>query len=238
VNADLIAVSVDGAAWVKVADLAGSFTQKAFVLDSYLEAAATVAGSSDRSDVRIKIQQYDNDVWGSDGRAFDNVRLTSTRIAALMAGEQSNPAGRQGPSPLSAADLALMVDAAIAQWANAGLSGDAVAQLRQTKLVVSDLPGTQIGFAAADGVYIDSDAAGHGWFVDSTPLSDEEFIRSRAGDEMLARAPQAVDRMDLLTVLAHELGHVAGLDDISPDAHSLMSATLPTGVRRMASLWK
>jgi len=45
--------------------------------------------------------------------------------------------------------------------------------------------------------------------------------------------PQAVDRIDLLTVVEHELGHVAGLGDLSPSATSLMSEVLPTGVRRL-----
>jgi hypothetical protein len=63
VNADLIALSVDGAHWVKVTNLAGNFTQRRFALDSLLATAATSAGTSDRSRVRIKLQQYDNQPW-------------------------------------------------------------------------------------------------------------------------------------------------------------------------------
>jgi len=38
--------------------------------------------------------------------------------------------------------------------------------------------------------------------------------------------------MDLLTVLEHELGHVAGLEDLAADAHSLMTGVLSSGLRR------
>jgi hypothetical protein len=43
---------------------------------------------------------------------------------------------------------------------------------------------------------------------------------------------RAVDRIDLLTVVEHELGHVAGLDDLDPFADNLMSGSLASGIRR------
>lgn len=45
---------------------------------------------------------------------------------------------------------------------------------------------------------------------------------------------QAYGRMDLLTTVMHELGHVLGFDDQTAQQHSanLMTETLPTGVRR------
>jgi hypothetical protein len=41
--------------------------------------------------------------------------------------------------------------------------------------------------------------------------------------------------MDLLTVLAHELAHLLGHEDLDPvtHAHDLMAATLGTGIRRL-----
>ena len=89
VNADLIALSVDGQQWVKLSDLTSSFTGRAFALDSALQQAATAAGVADRSDVRLKFQQYDNWPWPSDGRALDNVRvavLTQPEIEVLGQG--------------------------------------------------------------------------------------------------------------------------------------------------------
>jgi hypothetical protein len=74
-NADLIAASLDGQHWVKVTDLTKSFLAATFTLDAALQQAAVAAGTTDRSHVRIKIQQYDDGVWGNDGRGFDNVQV-------------------------------------------------------------------------------------------------------------------------------------------------------------------
>ena len=49
---------------------------------------------------------------------------------------------------------------------------------------------------------------------------------------MPAIDPQAVDRIDLLTVVEHELGHFAGLGNLGASSDALMSGVLGTGVRR------
>ena len=47
--------------------------------------------------------------------------------------------------------------------------------------------------------------------------------------------PKAVDHIDLLTVVEHELGHVVGLKDIDTPTDDLMSGVLGIGVRRNPS---
>jgi hypothetical protein len=55
------------------------------------------------------------------------------------------------------------------------------------------------------------DAAGHGWFVDPSPAEWFEFAGS--GTVLQARADgPAAGRMDLMTALLHEIGHVLGFD--------------------------
>ena len=105
---------------------------------------------------------------------------------------------------------------------------------------VADLPGTLLGHYSrlSNGkhqVTIDTDAAGVGWFIDRTPLLDEEFV---AGSSQQMHAPAsspASGHVDLLTVVRHELGHVLGLPDLAGDAHSgsLMAGSLSVGVRRV-----
>jgi hypothetical protein len=64
------------------------------------------------------------------------------------------------------------------------------------------------------------------WFVDPKPHDDAEF--RRPGDQ------GERGRMDLLSVVALELGHLLGLDDLPDNEHAgdLMGATLTAGTRR------
>ena len=73
--------------------------------------------------------------------------------------------------------------------------------------------------------------AGHGWFIDPTPALDEEFEPVGSGGELRAVDSALAERMDLLTVVSHELGHVLGLPDLDPLADSLMGSTLQPGQR-------
>jgi hypothetical protein len=70
-------------------------------------------------------------------------------------------------------------------------------------------------------VWLDDNAAGWGWFVDATPRNDSEF--ATPGDQGEA------GRMDLLTVLEHEVGHLLGRDHA---AGGVMQETLDAGMRR------
>ena len=90
-------------------------------------------------------------------------------------------------------------------------------------------------------VIIDDDAGGRGWFIDPTPFDNSEFAVPMGGGEFVALPGSlAYGRVDLLTVLAHELGHVLGLghpdDDHDEHGHSVMAAELTTGVRRLPTV--
>jgi hypothetical protein len=84
-------------------------------------------------------------------------------------------------------------------------------------------------------IYLDSNAAGNGWFVDPTPASNEEFTPSGNGQQLQAVDPRALDHIDLLTVVEHELGHIAGLSDSDALPNDIMDGVLGVGVRRIAS---
>ena len=73
--------------------------------------------------------------------------------------------------------------------------------------------------ASGNTIWLDANAAGYGWFIDPTPADDTEFTTPGNQGEM--------NRMDLLTVLEHELGHILGYNHT---ASGLMDDTLKTGV--------
>lgn len=148
----------------------------------------------------------------------------------LMVQAGSAPTGGGVEATVSA--LEALRDAAIQLWIDAGASDAQIAAMRTVTLSVGDLFGGFLGQTTADGIVIDRDAAGYGWFIDATPLANEEF--SLGADGLTARAgSEAAQGIDLLTALAHELGHVAGLDDVFDDAAGVMDAFLAPGERNL-----
>jgi hypothetical protein len=121
---------------------------------------------------------------------------------------------------------------AIAGWTNAGLDAAMIQRLSQVQFVISDLPGSYLGETEGNRVYLDINAAGNGWFVDPTAGSNKEFAWSGSQQQLVAVDPRAVDRIDLLTVVEHELGHIAGLPDLDALTNDIMGGVLGTGIRR------
>ena len=145
------------------------------------------------------------------------------------------PTADVGVAPLAQMDLQPIVSEAIARWAAAGLSTQGVTALSEAQFVLADLPGVQLGLAAGNTIYLDPNAAGFGWFVDPTPNQDEEFARIGSEGELRAAGAGAIDRMDLLSVVEHELGHLLGLRDLDSIVSSLMGSSLNKGTRRVAT---
>ncbi len=137
--------------------------------------------------------------------------------------------GSSAPSPLSAADIESTLDAAI-DLLRVASPGQDTSVLDAATVLVRDLEGPQLGEAVGTVIWIDVDAAGHGWFVDATPYDSDEFDASGQ-----AQAAGATGRVDLLTVVTHELGHLLGWGDLDVLRHpnDLMTDTLPPGVRRV-----
>jgi hypothetical protein len=136
---------------------------------------------------------------------------------------------------LSQAELGLIVEAAIGRWIAAGATEEQVAAMRAVNVSVSDLGGLTLGESGVGTITLDSDAAGWRWFVDATPDDDSEYAGS--GTQLVAvdKMGLAGTRIDLLTVVTHELGHQIGLSDTyAPgETDELMYGTIGAGERRL-----
>ena len=111
-----------------------------------------------------------------------------------------------------------LLAAALTRWQAAGVDTSALSGLT---IRTADLGGTTLGLASGNTIWLDDNAAGWGWFVDATPGDDSEYHRLGNQGEQ--------NRMDLLTVVMHELGHLLGHDH---DEEGVMAESLLAGVRR------
>ncbi|HEY7510304.1 MAG TPA: amino acid adenylation domain-containing protein, partial [Vicinamibacteria bacterium] len=93
-----------------------------------------------------------------------------------------------------------------------------------------------LGRAEGATLLLDIDGAGHGWFVDLSPEDSSEF-RARLAEGVVAATPgsTAYGRMDLLTVVTHELGHVMGFDHMTAGGLPVMVEELQAGMRYLVA---
>jgi YDG domain len=164
---------------------------------------------------------------GNSGRNYAVTTVTNTngvintvKQNQLVAGGPAT--GTPSPEVLTVAEAEPLVTEAIDLWQAAGADTASVAALKTVTIQVQDIPGDGLGWAIPGLITLDTNAAGYGWFIDPTPADNSKFAPGAANP--------AQGHVDLLTVVAHELGHELGLGDDT--GNDLMGEYLPVGVRR------
>jgi Matrixin len=126
------------------------------------------------------------------------------------------------------------------QWQRSATLSALIASAQQTLTGFTDLPATALGQTIGEGATatttLDQNAAGHGWYIDPTPLdnSDDYLPTSDASVWQAKAGSAAASKMDMLSVLLHEYGHALGLEH-SGSASDFMAASLQPGVRKLPS---
>jgi len=212
-----------------LADADGQEGQTYLGSDSYSEGTtptATVPNGGAVAGTKIVATATD------DGNTSEFSTSVTVALPLLAAGGEASQESRAEAQELRADELLTMVDVAIDLLAGAGFAAESFSSIQ---VAIADLPGATLGLATGDTITIDVDAAGYGWYVrpelrDPRQEPADSDAASDSGLSTLASRP----RMDLLTVVLHELRHVLGhedIDDILSD--DVMNGWLPVGVRRM-----
>jgi len=160
---------------------------------------------------------------------YNATNLTFTASLPLQVTSVPTGDGTTG-SPLSVETATSTLDEAIQRWQH--MTGD-LTQPVTHQIQIADLGGALLAVTSAGVITLDDDAAGYGWFVDATPWDDVEFTSTAAPAVLVATDPNAKGRIDLLSVLMHEIGHILGLKDAYEDAGSdgIMHGFLEPGTR-------
>ncbi|MEY2512568.1 MAG: hypothetical protein QOE26_3331, partial [Verrucomicrobiota bacterium] len=176
--------------------------------------------------------------------AHTSTPVTATAAAAPIGASSDNRAGdldavaTAGSASLSLSQVELdaVVSEAIDRWSATGLTEQQISVLRGIRFKTADLTDLHLGEADGNRIRVSKNAGGNGWFVGSTSRDDAEFGKAVSATRSYTNPTSApAGRIDLLTVIMHEMGHALGLNDsyLEQDRDSLMYGYLTKGERRV-----
>ena len=153
----------------------------------------------------IATYKFNTDI-GSDG-IVDETALGGVKIEPKVKTLTLRGDAITGGEVLTNDGLSPVVGAAVNYWAAQGTSNADLRKLRHADVLIGDLGGISLGGTDGINIYVDDDAAGHGWSVSPG--------RVEAG------------KVDLFSAVVHEFGHMLGYE------HDVMGATLGVGERHL-----
>ena len=176
-------------------------------------------------------------VTGNAGASFDRLQIrTNAAVFSTSSSQLASASLSLTSGTATAVDIdqaRSMLAQAMAIWSLSGqLNATQLAMLSSLDVQISDLPGSELAQSVFGAVLVDRNAAGNGWYVDLSPLDSSEFHLDASGRLIALPGGAASGRIDLLSVLIHELGHQAGFSH-DDEGTGVMSAELAVGERRL-----
>src|SRR3546814_429166 len=164
--------------------------------------------------------------WSSDVCSSDLPLMLDQAEAATPVGNSAE---------LTDERLVALLDEAKRAWIESTLVNVTAEELANIEIRVENFGSGALATYSDGVITIDDDAAGVGWFIDLTPAESSEFAASATHILSANGASAAEGRIDLLTVLTHEIGHQFGLPHAPASQAQLMNDKLGAGERRLPS---
>tara|TARA_Y100000034_G_scaffold113299_1_gene148169 strand:- start:1552 stop:2076 length:525 start_codon:yes stop_codon:yes gene_type:complete len=101
-----------------------------------------------------------------------------------------------------------LYEEAVNRWVRAGIKRE---RFKNVKIKIVNFNGENvIAYGGYNYMKIDYDCGGGGWFIDPTPAKDEEYYLAKDGRQYAHKGTGGRGHYDLLSAVAHELGHHLG----------------------------
>ncbi|MCL2021559.1 MAG: DUF4214 domain-containing protein [Betaproteobacteria bacterium] len=155
--------------------------------------------------------------------AYDNLNSVLVNLVDANTPKTPEPPELKGlvTNNLSVTDIQSLFPAARQYWLDVGVPAEKLEGITFSVRIMDPVGDAGVlARAGKDFIEFSHDASGIGWFVDATPYSHEEFVPHPYADSKYGAftaaygkpvGSPAMDGIDLLSVLLHEMGHIIGL---------------------------